>query len=1449
MSMRFKERGVASMRRIVALFLTLAMVVTVLPIGAVGAAVGGEERGFPLFQDGAAADILVSAEDYPQIVRVAGDLRDDVNRVTGETPKVVNNEKDLGKYAVIVGSVDKSQTIRRLMEEGKLDEAKGIAGKWESYVIKTVETPAPGVEKALVIAGSDKRGAIYGVYDLSQQIGVSPYYWWADVTPKVQKQILLPDTVKLEGEPSVKYRGIFINDEKNFTNWSKQFQDSQTPGQPNAGAYERVFELLLRLKANTLWPAMHNYSDAFNRYEDENGISVNAKLADSYGVIMGASHCEMLLRNNEGEWSRWANQNKDKYDAKGTPSYDWTKNPQALEAYWRERVRKNKDFEGIYNIGMRGIHDTGMAFGGLTNPTLADKIAALQEVIDCQRRILSEELGKPADQIPQAFIPYKEAATFYNGDENTPGVKIPDDVILMWADDNHGFVRQYPTEAEKQRSGGSGIYYHVSYWGVNYTSYLWLNTTPLSQMYEELRKAYDTGSQKYWILNVGDIKPSEISLEFFMNMGWDIDQYNDTNIDSFLTKAARRDFLTDEATSAEIADIMTKYYQYNIAKRPEFQGYEASNPDGTYSIVSYGDEGQIRVDQLNGLVQRAEAIYSSMDAERKDAFYQMVYYPLRASTDNLEMNIYWQKNQLYAQQGRYGSVGKYEELSMQAYYDIIKDLTYYNKTMQDGKWDGIINPYVKNIPTVLGPREFAKVSENAAGSGIGAVCEGQKLPEDPIVMRYSSMSDCRRFIDIYSREEAANSWDIEVSDDFIVPSKRSGTVEVEDRVWVGIDWSKAQAGENTGTITVKDQKGFAKSFQVSAYKADEGLTGRTYMEDNGVVSIEAEHYTESMAKNGSEWRLVENWGRSGDAMKVYPDVADRIDENFAENSAQLKYDIYFTSAGVFTGHFYRIPTLNEGNTGDGERKTCRTAVGLEGTEPSLLRGISTAVDVSEPWIRGTLEQVEKLPFTIKVEEPGLHTLTVYQSDAGMAFDKIIINTGGEQSAKLGPPESFNTISYTSPLESSLPELQKEQEADAVKLYRMEEKLDIPVNDFISIGTREPVRLTAKIASMPVRMIWSVESGGDFISLRDGNDGTASVSGRAEGSAILKAVPVEDPQDVQYCTVRVSTRQNRQPGAFIEENGEVLIDLTAAMEQSEYASCSDGPSHYWRLNEDGNAMTVQPDFGLQWAASTTAETADSGTDYLNKYAPQLNFQIEFKTAGTYYIHTLSSHPTDDSDSYHVGLDGQWQCHTNYATHQGAMRWEKSESRWKLQVFEPGVHTLNIWAREDGIVSHRIYLTTQAGKSCFEGWGPEASKRNQVDVGDKSALERLAASHADKTPDGYTAESWTAFANAFSAAKELLGNTYAAQSEIEEAQKALESAAEALMEAEKIILGDLDLDQAVTITDVMEACKILARKAGGIDPTADEIKRGDLDQDQAVTITDVMGICKILARKVR
>jgi hypothetical protein len=363
------------MKKIIAFLLTIMMV-----SGSCSFTVFAESvSGFPLYQNETAAPIFVANEDHAQVMRAAGDLGNDIRMVTGTVP-ALSIAAPAGELAIIIGSVDESPLIAQIAAAGKLPEAETLAGKWEAYVVKTIDEPLPGVEKALVIAGSDKRGTIYGIYEVSEMIGVSPYYWFSDVTPQIQEEIVLPEGIVAQAdEPTVKYRGIFINDERNLWYWSDAFAGQEDllgntgAGNPNSAMYEKVFEMLLRVGANTLWPAMHGYSTAFNYDKDENGIPINAQVADAYGIVMGSSHCEPMLRNSNGdgsqnEWDRWIAEYNREHGTRET-RYDFSVNKEAITQYWREGVREKKDFEAVWTIGMRGRHDGEMGYAG-TNGSL-----------------------------------------------------------------------------------------------------------------------------------------------------------------------------------------------------------------------------------------------------------------------------------------------------------------------------------------------------------------------------------------------------------------------------------------------------------------------------------------------------------------------------------------------------------------------------------------------------------------------------------------------------------------------------------------------------------------------------------------------------------------------------------------------------------------------------------------------------------------------------------------------------------------------------------------------------------------------------------------------------------------------------------------------------------------------------------------------------------------------
>jgi hypothetical protein len=538
--------------------------------------------------------IFVEPADAPTVLRAAGDLADDFARVTGAKPEIKNPFSADEKIRVIIGTLGQSQTIDRLAAEGKL-ATNGVAGEWESYVLQVVKNPVAGGERALVIAGSDRRGTIYGIYQLSEMIGISPWYWWADVPVQKKNQIAMRGDIFKQGPPAVKYRGIFLNDEDwGLRPWAAKTFEPET-GNIGPKTYAKIFELLLRLHANYLWPAMHPGTAAFNSF------ATNREIANAYGIVMGSSHCEQMLRNNISEW-----------DETVFGDYNYVTNPDGVLKYWEQRVRANGAFENIYTVGMRGIHDGAMPGGG----TEREKAARLHTIIADQREMLARLVNTNVAQVPQIFCPYKEVLGLYRLAPN-----ISDDITLVWPDDNYGYVRQFSDARERARSGGAGVYYHVSYWGAP-RDYLWLCSTPPALIAEEMTKAFDYGADKVWILNVGDLKPAEIDIEFFLKLGWNPHAWNGTNTYDLLRQQLARDFGT--AAAPELASIMAEYYRLNFQRKPEHIFFPTNN-------LFSSDEAAQRLGAWEKLSARVDAVGKNVPPETRDAFFELVGYPVKAA--------------------------------------------------------------------------------------------------------------------------------------------------------------------------------------------------------------------------------------------------------------------------------------------------------------------------------------------------------------------------------------------------------------------------------------------------------------------------------------------------------------------------------------------------------------------------------------------------------------------------------------------------------------------------------------------------------------------------------------------------------------------------------------------------------------------------------------------------
>jgi hypothetical protein len=611
---------------------------------------------FPLVYNHAAAAIHVDANDF-KVVHIAADcLASDVTAVTGVKAGAAGPPTN----TVLIGTIGSSTSIDQLIHAGKLD-VSSIAGKWESYVIATVTDPMPGVHSALVIAGSDRRGTAYGVFDLSEAIGVSPWVWWEDVAPTHRDALVIGAGAHTQGPPSVKYRGIFINDE----DWSIQPWAAKTfePEIKDIGpkTYAKVCELLLRLKANYLWPAMHPCTKAFNIYPQ------NKLVADDYAIVMGSSHAEPMLRDNVTEW-----------DPKTRGAWDYDKNRDGILKYWEERVQENSRYENVYTIGMRGIHDSAMPGGG----SMADKVARLQHVLDDQRAMLARDVNPKVEQVPQIFVPYKEVLILYQN-----GLKVPPDVTLVWPDDNHGYIRELSTPDEQKCSGGAGIYYHVSYWGAP-NDYLWLCTTPPSLIWEEMRKAYDNGARTVWVLNVGGLKKSAIDMEFFLNMAWDINAWNQNAQPAFLADWAERTFGKEHA--ANIAAVLDEYYRLNYPSKPEHL-LQAQFTDNY-------NEKERRLQWFGQLVDKTNALYAQMPPGKKDAFYELVVYPVRCSA-------------LLNQKILSASPDQAEK----AYEQIQAETQYYNEQLAGGKWNQMMSANPHNQPVFQKPTVNAITAPVADG--------------------------------------------------------------------------------------------------------------------------------------------------------------------------------------------------------------------------------------------------------------------------------------------------------------------------------------------------------------------------------------------------------------------------------------------------------------------------------------------------------------------------------------------------------------------------------------------------------------------------------------------------------------------------------------------------------------------------------------------------------------
>jgi hypothetical protein len=931
------------------------------------------------------ADILVSPEDFKVVHIAAGDLAADIERVTGKKAALRTEPQRLSEHVVMAGTLDHSRLIEGLVRDGKLDVGR-LRGQWESFIVATVRNPLPGVQVGLVIVGSDRRGTAYGIYTLSEAIGVSPWYWWADAQPAHRARLVISSGLRREGPPSVQYRGIFLNDEDwGLQPWAaKTFERERVDIGPKT--YARICELLLRLRANTLWPAMHKVTRPFNHYPE------NKQVADDYGIVMGSSHAEPMLRNNVGEWTD---------DPK---AYDYTRNPEGVRRYWEERLRENGRFENLYTLGMRGIHDSA-----IQGPkTQAERIKLVEEIFRVQRELIAAHVSSDVTKVPQIFVPYKEVLADYRA-----GLKVPDDVTIVWPDDNFGHIRYFPTPEEQRRRGGFGVYYHISYLGQP-LSYIWLNTTPPALIWEELMKAYEHGVRRFWMVNVGDIKPGEIGLEFFMQMAWDTGRWRRARLPEFLAEWARREFGAQEAR--EIAAVMDEYYRLGSARKPEhLQWYlpgEQPRPS-ELTQIDYGDEVQARLDAYASLVSRVNRLSEAMPPSSRDAFYELIVYPVRASALANQRYFFTEKCALYLEQGR-ASASVWARRAQEAAAQLTSETAFFNELLAGGKWRHMMAMEMgkgewlsmRSSPPVVPPAlAEMKWKEKA---GLGVAIEGRRAPlledeKETALPALNVFTGGTRFIDVFNTGRSHAPWTAWASHRWIKLSRTTGDLVDDARILVSVDWAHAPKGESVaGTVEIS-AAGETRTVLVPVFNPPKprpaDLTG--FVESGGVVAMEAEHFTRQVDRARAGWQVIPGLGRTGDSVAVFPTNTPSIEEARLQVEAPvLEYSFYLFKPGRLAVTCYLLPTLPlVGGRG------LRYAVGLDDETPQVVSVDAGLAVPSKPWSQNVLNQTTTGLTTLDVTTPGSHVLKIYMVDAGVVLDKIVMDGGGARPSYLGPTET------------------------------------------------------------------------------------------------------------------------------------------------------------------------------------------------------------------------------------------------------------------------------------------------------------------------------------------------------------------------------------------------------------------------------------------------------------
>ena len=1150
-------------------------------------------------------------------------------------------QEALGVAEIIIGTLGCSEQVRYLMGEslaGQVCMSEASCLYDEAGVLRKEAYLHCIHDGRLVIIGTDRRGTIYGIYDFCEAMGVSPWYFWADVPVKSKQEIRLPGNYRKVDYPSVEYRGIFINDEEELEAWVQNYMGESTIG---VKTYEKIFELLLRLKANYIWPAMH--VNSFNVMVE------NGALAERMGIVVGTSHCDMLMRSNNREWKPWIAK-KGYTDAE----YDYSipgRNREILQEYWRESVEQNKDFEVCYTLGMRGIHDSGFETRDLAGKSPEEikqaKVDLLTGIIGDQQKILKDTLGK----VPMmTFIPYKEVLELYDS-----GMEIPEELTLVWANDNYGYIRRYPSEKEQKRKGGNGIYYHNSYWSPPSMSYVFLCSIPLAHTRNELQKAYNEGIRKLWVMNVGAMKPLEQEITFYLRLAWEIGKEGalTENVEAFVEDWINRTFSGN--IGKEVSAMLNDFSQLTNVRKVENMDYDA------FSQTAYGDEAVVRIHAYEELFRKGNELYVALPEEEKDAFFQMVLMRIHAAYFTNLQYYYGDRSTLMHSRGNMQAAAFYTKKALEFDDARRKMLVYYNKRMADGKWDGIVNPEgfppprAAMMPVCTPPLEITGAPRMLVDvwNGNEEICfvkPGEKWFE----IGNAGLGE-------FAFEVQAPEW--------VKVSETDGTVSTEQRVLVCVE-DVSQKREGVITVRNTDDGSVVEipvrialplndAEALMCAGCTDGLACDTLpdaacgnVEDDGKVVVDAD----SVDTDGTGFRMIKRLGRGkGDLVEACVAGTDFEDCDCCDATAQaegctdstsgltrpLSYQVFLTTAGECTLEIHRFPSLN--STG-----RIRIGVSVDGGPVQIVESFSTD-EWRGTWKKNVLNNVDRLYLQLPALEAGVHTIAFYPVDKYFAFSRFVIYTkerkhnnyiGIPGSQEL--PELWNTEEWIKNF------YEKGDGAITLKPRPIEyARVELEEDTLVKVDLVKQEEQYAEAVAPG----WYLQQGSSIFAEEEQSD-----------VAMKDAVLIQEE--------RANTR-----------TGSIRIDAASALAQSAYAYTSGYDWQYCNsesYGRSGLAMYIrEPE--LQWSVEN---------------APALNYRIQC-AGGEYTIWLLAKLNSREESFIGAGIDGVPFAEELLYKKGCLWRYEAEQIyRWVPIVrtgIEAGEHELEIYALASGLRFDRIYVT--------------------------------------------------------------------------------------------------------------------------------------------------------------